>query len=185
MADARLARNAFDYLAGLAAASGTRLVAAQRLRHPLDEGAVVHEGEWSARLGLPGWPAEAEVLAVGRELALARLTGTPIHLQQVSTAAAVALIRQAKADALDVTAEVSPHHLVLTHATAARFDPNTKTLPPLRTEEDVVALRAAVVDGTIDAIATDHFPTAIDAKELPWEDAPFGFSAWRRPSPCC
>ncbi|MEM8923643.1 MAG: amidohydrolase family protein, partial [Actinomycetota bacterium] len=131
-------------------------------------------GEWSARLGLAGRPAVAEELAVGREIALARLTGASIHLQQVSTAGAVALIRAAKAEAVPVTAEVSPHHLVLTEAVLAGFDPTTKLDPPLRTEADVVALRAAVADGTIDAIATAHAPHTVDAVERPFDAAPFG-----------
>lgn len=172
--DPRVLRNALEYLTSMAEATDARLVVAQRLHHELGAGGVMHEGEWSSRLGLPGIPAAAEELAVAQQLALARLTGARIHLQQVSTAGAVGQIAEAKADAVAVTAEVSPHHLVLTDADVASFDPNLRLDPPLRTEADVAALRAAVLDGTIDAVATGHRPDTIDAKELAFDEAPAG-----------
>ncbi|MEM9614046.1 MAG: dihydroorotase [Actinomycetota bacterium] len=172
--DPRVLRNALEYLMSMAEATDTRLVVAQRLHHELGSGGIMHEGEWSSRLGLPGIPAAAEELAVTQQLALARLTGARLHLQQVSTAGAVRLIAEAKADAVAVTAEVSPHHLVLTDADVASFDPNLRLDPPLRTEVDVAALRAAVLDGTIDAVATGHRPHTVDAKELAFDEAPVG-----------
>lgn len=172
--DPVVARRAIDYLSGVGESLGVRLVAAQRGGHELAASGVMNEGEWSSRLGLAGQPAAAEELAVGRDLALARLTGTALHLQQVSTAGAVELIRAAKAAKTPVTAEVSPNHLVLTDADLSGYDTNRKLDPPLRTRADVDALRAAVVDGTIDAITTDHAPWAVDAKERPFDGAPFG-----------
>ncbi len=172
--DPRVLRNALEYLASMAEATDTRLVVAQRLQHELGVGGVMHEGEWSSRLGLPGIPAAAEELAVAQQLALARLTGARIHLQQVSTAGSVRLIAEAKADAVEVTAEVSPHHLVLTDADVASFDPNLRLDPPLRTSFDTAALRAGLLDGTIDAVATGHRPHTVDAKELAFDEAPVG-----------
>ena len=168
-------RRALEYLGGVAAATGVRLVAAQRLQTDALAGAgVMHEGAWSARLGLPGQPGLGEELMATQTIGLARLTGTPVHLQQVSTAAAVEAIRAAKADSVPVTAEVSPHHLVLDDGAVAGYDPNLKTEPPLRPRSDIEALVAAVADGTIDAIATDHHPHTMDAKERPFDQAPFG-----------
>jgi dihydroorotase len=173
--DVAVARRALDYLAGVAAADRVEVVAADPCQlDALADGAVMHEGEWSSRLGLPGQPAEAEELAVARNLALARMTGCRVHLQGLSTARSVALLRAARVEGLTVTAEVFPHHLVLTHAACAGFDPRTKVSPPLRTGTDVEALRAAVADGTIDAIATDHGPATADATERPFDQAPFG-----------
>ncbi|MGF1598208.1 MAG: dihydroorotase [Acidimicrobiales bacterium] len=175
VADAAVVRRALEYAAGVARASGIEVRLAQRGRlDDLAAAGIVNEGVWSSRLGLPGQPAAAEELGVTREIALARLTGAPVHLQQISTAGAVELIRGAKAAGVPVTAEVSPHHLVLDESVVATFDPNVKVDPPLRTAGDIAALRAAVLDGTIDAVATGHRPHTIDAKELPFDQAPFG-----------
>ncbi len=173
--NAGVMRRALEYGAGIAEATGAPVVLAQMCRlDALAEQGVMHEGEWSSRLGLPGQPALAEELVVMRELALARLTGARIHLQQISTAGTVALIRSAKAEGLTVSAEVSPEHLVLTDAACAGYDPNLKLSPPLRTEADIAALRAGLLDGTIDAVATGHQPRTVDAKEQPFDQAPDG-----------
>lgn len=173
--DPAVFRQALEYLGGTAAATGLTLVAAQRGRcDALDQGGVMHEGAWSARLGLPGQPRVGEELMVNQAIALGRLTGTPVHLQQLSTAAAVDAVRSAKADRALVTAEVSPHHLILDHEAVATYHPNLKTRPPLRERSDVEALIEGVADGTIDAIASDHHPHTLDAKEQPFDQAPFG-----------
>ncbi|MDH5291689.1 MAG: amidohydrolase family protein, partial [Acidimicrobiia bacterium] len=173
--DGAVVRRALEYAAGVADATGAPLVVAQRCRaDDLAGRSVMHEGRWSARLGLPGQPALAEELIVTREIALSRLTGGRVHLQQLSTAGSVALVRAAKAEGLRVTADVAPAHLVLTDADCAGFDPNLKLDPPLRTAADVAALRAGVADGTIDAVATGHRPCPPDAKELPFDQAPAG-----------
>jgi dihydroorotase len=134
----------------------------------------MHEGEWSSRLGIPGQPAEAEEMMVARDLMLARLTGARIHIQHVSTATSVAMVRAAKAEGLPVTAEATTHHFTLTHAECASYSPLFKVAPPLRTDTDVEAIRAGLADGTIDAVATDHAPHTQESKELPFEQAPPG-----------
>ena len=134
----------------------------------------MHEGEWSSRLGLPGKPAEAEEIMAMRDVALARLTGTRVHFQNLSTAGAVEVVRTAKKSGLPVTAEAAPHHFTLTDASCADLEAVFKVNPPLRTDEDVVAVKAGLADGTIDAIATDHAPcTGVD-KYLPFIAAPAG-----------
>ncbi len=140
----------------------------------LAAGGHMHEGEWSSRLGIPGQPAEAEELMVARDLALARLTGARVHFQHLSTAGSVAMVRAARADGLAVTAEATTHHFTLTHAACASYSPLFKVAPPLRTDEDVAAVRAALIDGGIDVIATDHAPHTTESKELPFEQAPPG-----------
>lgn len=173
--DAGVMRRALEYAAGVAEAAGVTLVVVQRcVLDALADHSVMHEGEWSARLGLPGQPALAEELVVSRDLALSRLTGARVHLHQVSTAGSVALLRAARGEGLPVTADVAPEHLVLTDAACAGYDPNLKLDPPLRTAADVAALRAGLLDGTIDAIATGHRPWTQDAKELPFDQAPAG-----------
>jgi dihydroorotase len=137
-------------------------------------GGHMHEGEWSARLGIPGQPAEAEELMVMRDIALARLTGCRIHFQHMSTARSVAMIRDAVAAGLPVTAEATTHHFTLTHAECASYDPLYKVNPPLRTAEDVEAVKAGLADGAIGIIATDHAPHAAETKELPFDEAPPG-----------
>ncbi|NBV73366.1 MAG: dihydroorotase [Actinobacteria bacterium] len=140
----------------------------------LTTGAVMHEGECCSHLGLPGWPALAEELMVHRDIELVRLTGSPVHLLHLSTARSVELVRAAKADGLPVTAEATPHHISLTDERLRGFDPLFKVNPPLRTMNDVEAVRRGLADGTIDAIATDHAPHPGHAKERPLDAAPPG-----------
>jgi dihydroorotase len=167
--DARLMRRALEYARGL----GVTLA-----QHCDDEalsaGGHMHEGVVSARLGLPGIPAEAEELMVARDIALARLTGGRVHLQHLSTAAALDRVRAARAAGVEVTCEVTPHHFTLTDESCTSFDPVFKVNPPLRTPADVDAVRAALSDGTVDAIATDHAPHAPEDKEQPFDQAPPG-----------
>ena len=140
----------------------------------LTQGAVMHECGCSSDLGVPGWPSIAEELMVHRDIELARLTGARIHFLHLSTSGSVELVRQAKLDGLPVTAEVTPHHLSLTAELLRGFDATFKVNPPLRTISDIDALKAGVLDGTIDAIATDHAPHARRDKELPLDQAPPG-----------
>jgi len=167
--DPRLMRRALEY----ASALGVTLA-----QHCEDEalaaGGQMNEGEWSSRLGLPGIPAEAEELMVSRDLALCRLTGGRVHFLHLSTARSVAMLRQAKAAGLAVTAEAAPHHFTLTDAAVASYDTVFKVNPPLRTEVDVAAVKAGLADGSLDAIATDHAPHAQEAKEAPFDQAPPG-----------
>jgi dihydroorotase len=134
----------------------------------------MHEGWCCSRLGLPGWPALAEELMVHRDIELVRLTGGRAHLLHLSTARSVELVRAAKADGLAVTAEVTPHHLSLTDELLASYDAVYKVNPPLRTMDDVRALRSGLADGTIDAVATDHAPHVAETKERPLDEAPPG-----------
>jgi dihydroorotase len=140
----------------------------------LAAGGVMHEGEWSARLGLAGQPSEAEELMVARDLMLARLTGARAHFQHLSTAGSVELVRAAKASGIAVTAEATTHHFTLTDAECSSFSPLFRVAPPLRTAADVAAVRAGLADGTIDAIATDHAPHTTEDKERPFAAAPPG-----------
>jgi dihydroorotase len=167
--DARLMRRALEYAAGLDAT-----VAEHCEDAALARGGHMHEGEWSSRLGIPGIPAEAEEVMLARDLALARRTGARLHALHVSTEGSVALVRAAKAAGVAVTAEVTPHHLALTDAAVASFDPVFKVSPPLRPQADVQALQAGLADGTLDAVATDHAPHPKEAKELPFDQAPPG-----------
>ncbi|MCX7905940.1 MAG: dihydroorotase [Bacteroidetes bacterium] len=145
---------------------------------------VMHEGAVSTRLGLKGIPAEAETAMLARDLELAARTGGHLHVAHLSTARGVELVRRAKAEGVPVTAEVCPHHIALTDEAVAEraYDPNTKMNPPLRTAQDVAALKAGLVDGTIDVIATDHAPHAPEEKEVEFSAAPFGIigleTAW-------
>ena len=169
--DDRLMRRALEYASGLP----QDVVLAQHCEvEALSEGGHMHEGEWSSRLGIPGIPAEAEELMVARDIALSRLTGAAMHFQHLSTAGSVELVRAAKARGLAVTAEATPHHFTLTHAEVASFDPVFKVNPPLRTADDVAAVKAGLADGTIDAIATDHAPHTREVKEAPFDAAPCG-----------
>lgn len=167
--DNLLMRRAMEYATGL----GVTLA-----QHCEDDalcgGGHMHEGEWSARLGIAGQPAEAEELMVMRDIALARLTGCRIHFQHLSTARSVAMVRDAVAAGLPVTAEATPHHFTLTHAECASYDPVFKVNPPLRTEVDVAAVKAGLADGVIATIATDHAPHTTESKELPFDQAPPG-----------
>jgi dihydroorotase len=135
---------------------------------------VVNEGAVSTRLGLPGNPAVAEVVHVARDLLLAELTGAHLHVSHVSTGGAVALVREARARGVHVTAEVAPHHLTLTDEATLGYDPNTKMAPPLRGKDDVAACIEGLADGTLDAIATDHAPHAVHEKEVEFTAAPPG-----------
>ncbi|HXY27708.1 MAG TPA: dihydroorotase [Acidimicrobiales bacterium] len=167
--DGALMRRALDYAKGL----GVTL--AQHCEDAcLAAGGAMHEGCWSSRLGLPGVPAAAEEVMVARDIALARLTRAPVHFLHLSTAGSVDLVRRAKAEGLPVTAEAAPHHMLLTHAAVAGYDPVFKVNPPLRTEQDVAAVVAGLCDGTIDAVATDHAPHAPEAKDVPFDQAPPG-----------
>ena len=135
----------------------------------------VNEGVASTRLGLLGWPAEGEEIQIARDIALARLTGCKLHIQHVTTARGLDLVRQAKAEGLPVTCEVTPHHMFLTEdAIGDDYDTNLKVNPPLRTAADAEALIAGVVDGTVDAIVTDHAPHINFEKDREFELAPFG-----------
>jgi dihydroorotase len=167
--DGRLMRRALEYAKGL----GVTL--AQHCEDDvLAAGGAMNEGAVSALLGLPGQPAEAEEVMVMRDIALARLTGGRVHFQHLSTRRSVALVAAAKAEGLAVTCEATPHHLALTDELCASYDPVFKVNPPLRTAEDVAAVRAGLADGTIDCIATDHAPHAPETKEQPFDEAPPG-----------
>ncbi len=173
--DDSVMRRALEYAGGLETDDGVPLVLSQHCEvTALSQGGVMHEGEWSDRLGLGGQPAEAEELMVMRDIALARLTGVRVHFQHLSTAGSVGMVRAAKAAGLPVSAEATPHHFSLTDACCADYDATFKVHPPLRTDADVVAVREGLRDGTIDAIATDHAPHTPDSKELPFDQAPPG-----------
>ncbi|PZU47465.1 MAG: dihydroorotase [Arsenicicoccus sp.] len=168
--DARLMRRALEYVKAFDG------VVSQHAQDPrlADGTACCHEGELSGRLGLPGWPAVAEETIVARDVMLARHTGSRVHVAHVSTAGSVEVIRWAKAQGIAVTAEVTPHHLMLTEDELVGYDPTFKVNPPLRPGEDTLALREALADGTIDAVATDHAPHVRQDKEHAFSDAAFG-----------
>jgi dihydroorotase len=140
----------------------------------LAEGAQMHEGYSSATFGLAGSPGETEEIVVARDLALTRLTGGRLHLCHLSSAASVDLVRRAKTAGLRVTAEVTPHHLTFVDEDLSAYDTNLKVNPPLRSVEDREALRAGLADGTIDAVATDHAPHAVEEKEAEFDQSPPG-----------
>jgi len=144
--------------------------------HSLSAGGVMHEGRWSLILGLKGMPAAAEDVDVVRDCVLAKLTGARVHIAHVSTRGALEAVRQAKNDGLPVTCEVTPHHWTLTDEAVQEYDTNTKMSPPLRSRDHVDAVLAAMKDGTIDAIATDHAPHHADEKGLEFDQAPFGIT---------
>jgi dihydroorotase len=152
-------------------------VIAQHAQDPrLTEGAQLNEGEMSGRLGLAGWPAVAEEAVIARDCLLAAHVDSALHVCHVSTAGSVEIIRWAKSKGWPVTAEVTPHHLLLTDELAANYDPVFKVNPPLRTAADVAELRRALADGTIDCVATDHAPHPVEAKETEWSEAAFGMT---------
>ncbi len=167
--DDRLMRRALEYATGL----GVTLAQHCEVTS-LSEGTCMNEGEWSARLGLPGQPPEAEELMVMRDIALVRLTGARMHFLHLSTAGSVAMVAAARAAGLPVTAEAAPHHFTLTDACCAGYDATFKVHPPLRSDNDVAAVVAGLADGSIDAIATDHAPHAPEEKERPFDQAPPG-----------
>ena len=150
-------------------------VIAQHAQEPaLTSGSQMNEGIVSATLGLKGWPAVAEEAIIARDVLLAEHVGSRLHICHLTTAGGVEIIRWAKARGINVTAEVTPHHLLLTDELARSYDPIFKVNPPLRTEEDVMALRAGLADGTIDIVATDHAPHPGESKECEWQEAAFG-----------
>ena len=134
----------------------------------------MNEGEVSSILGLRGWPKVAEEAIIARDVLLAEHVGARLHICHLSTAGSVEIIRWAKSRGINVTAEVTPHHLILTDESARTYDPVYKVNPPLRTQEDVAALRGALADGTIDIVATDHAPHPSEDKESEWSAAAFG-----------
>ncbi len=167
--DPLLMRRAYEY------ASDLGIVMAQHCEVArLTDGAVMHEGACCSHLGLPGWPSLAEELMVHRDIELVRLTGGRAHLLHLSTAGSVELVRRAKADGLAVTAEATPHHISLTDELLRSYDAVYKVNPPLRTRDDIAAVRAGLADGTIDALATDHAPHESATKEQPLDSAPPG-----------
>jgi dihydroorotase len=181
VADAHLMRRALEYAGML------NIPVIDHCEDPaLDGGGVMHEGWVSTRLGLHGVPAAAEEIMVARNIALAEETGSHVHLAHISTTGSIALVRAAKARGIAVTAEVTPHHLALTHEavltgpaeapTLLAYDTNAKVNPPLRTHTDTEACIAALLDGTIDCIATDHAPHAIQDKLCELDTAAFGIS---------
>jgi dihydroorotase len=150
-------------------------VIAQHAQEPaLTKGAQMNEGDISSRLGLKGWPAVAEEAIIARDVLLVDHVQSRLHICHLTTAGGVEIIRWAKARGINVTAEVTPHHLLLTDDYANSYDPIFKVNPPLRTQRDVEALREGLADGTIDIVATDHAPHPAEAKECEWQEAAFG-----------
>jgi dihydroorotase len=171
VSDAGLMRRALEYVKAFDGA------VAQHAQEPrLTVGAQMNEGVNSSLLGLTGWPAVAEEAIIARDCLLTAHVSSRLHVCHVSTAGSVEIVRWAKAKGWDVTAEVTPHHLVLTDDLAATYDPVFKVNPPLRTQADVEALRAGLADGTIDCVATDHAPHALEDKETEWGAASFGMT---------
>ena len=174
VSDAMLMRRALEYVKAFDG------VIAQHAQEPrLTEGAQMNEGEVSGRLGLVGWPAVAEEAIIARDCLLAAHVGSRLHVCHVSTAGSVEILRWAKSKGWNVTAEVTPHHLLLTdelveHSPVGAYNPIHKVNPPLRTREDVEALRQALADGTIDCVATDHAPHPVEDKETEWDAAAMG-----------
>lgn len=140
----------------------------------LSRNGVMNEGYWSTVLGLPGMPSEAEEVAISRDLYLAKLTGSRLHIAHLSTCGGVELVRKAKEENIRVSCEVTPHHLAICDEVVKSFNTNTKVNPPLRTKKDIQALKMGLKEGIIDVIATDHAPHAEEEKELEYSKAPFG-----------
>lgn len=169
--NALLMRRAMEYVKSIGG------FIAQHAQEPtLTAEAQMNEGEVSAKLGLPGWPAVAEEAIIARDVLLAQHTGARLHICHVSTAGSVEIIRWAKDRGVAVTAEVTPHHLMLTDELAASYDPVYKVNPPLRTRHDVEALRQGLAEGVIDVIGTDHAPHPTQAKECEWAQAAMGMT---------
>ncbi|MEQ1737085.1 MAG: dihydroorotase, partial [Rhodoglobus sp.] len=167
--DPLLMRRALEYVTTFGG------VIAQHAQDPrLTVGAQLNEGALSSELGLVGWPAVAEESIIARDVLLAQHVGARLHVCHVSTAGSVEIIRWAKARGVDVTAEVTPHHLLLTEELARGYDSRFKVNPPLRRDEDVTSLRSALADGTIDVVATDHAPHPVEAKDCAWDEAANG-----------
>ena len=167
--DASVMRSALTYAGQLG-----RPVITYAMDAALARGGIMREGELSFRLGLPGIPAEAETVMVARDVELARLSGAHLHVAHVSAARSVELIRQAREQGVRVTAEVTPHHLMLTHEAMEAYDASVKVEPPLGTAEDRQALRRALAEGVIDCVASDHSPHAVHEKQAELDQAPFG-----------
>ena len=169
VSDALLMRRALEYVKTFDG------VVAQHAQEPrLTEGAQMNEGVVSGELGLAGWPAVAEEAIIARDVLLAQHVGARVHICHLSTAGSVEVVRWAKARGISVTAEVTPHHLMLTEELVRSYDARYKVNPPLRREEDVLALRAGLADGTIDIIATDHAPHPSESKDCEWHAASMG-----------
>ncbi|MFF9149121.1 dihydroorotase [Streptomyces sp. NPDC014861] len=167
--DAVIMRRALEYVKAFGG------VVAQHAQEPrLTEGAQMNEGIVSAELGLGGWPAVAEESIIARDVLLAEHVGSRVHICHLSTAGSVEIVRWAKSRGIDVTAEVTPHHLLLTDELVRTYNPVYKVNPPLRTERDVLALREALADGTIDIVATDHAPHPHEDKDCEWAAAAMG-----------
>ncbi|WP_031515401.1 dihydroorotase [Streptomyces sp. NRRL F-5123] len=167
--DAVIMRRALEYVKAFDG------VVAQHAQEPrLTEGAQMNEGTVSGELGLTGWPAVAEESIIARDVLLAAHVGSRVHICHLSTAGSVEIVRWAKSKGWDVTAEVTPHHLLLTDELVRSYDPVYKVNPPLRTEADVLALREALADGTIDCVATDHAPHPHEDKDCEWAAAAMG-----------
>jgi len=171
VADPLLMRRALEYVKAF-----DGLIAQHAQEPRLTEGAQLNEGEVASKLGLAGWPAAAEEAIIARDCLLAAHVGSRLHVCHVSTAGSVEILRWAKSKGWQVTAEVTPHHLLLTDDLATGYDPVFKVNPPLRTQADVAALRAALADGTIDCVATDHAPHPVEAKETEWAAAANGMT---------
>jgi dihydroorotase len=169
VSDAVLMRRALEYVKAFGGA------VAQHAQEPrLTEAAQMNEGPMSGVLGLQGWPAVAEESIIARDVLLAGHVGSRLHVCHVSTVGSVEILRWAKGKGIDVTAEVTPHHLLLTEDLVASYDPRFKVNPPLRTKTDVAALREGLADGTIDAVATDHAPHSLEDKDCEWAAAAMG-----------
>lgn len=169
VADSLVMRRALEYVSTFGG------VIAQHAQDPrLTEDAQINEGALSEKLGLAGWPAVAEEAIIARDILLAEYTGARLHICHLSTKGSVELVRQAKARGHKVTAEATPHHLLLTEELTAGYDPLFKVNPPLRRDEDVEALRLGVADGTIDIVATDHAPHPTESKDCAFDEAAFG-----------
>ena len=169
--DASLMRRALEYVKAFDG------VVAQHAQEPrLTEGAQMNEGELSGKLGLAGWPAVAEEAIIARDVLLAEHVGSRLHVCHLSTAGSVEIIRWAKSRGINVTAEVTPHHLFFTDDVVTSYDPIYKVNPPLRTQKDVEAVRAGLADGTIDIVATDHAPHPAEDKDCEWTAAAFGMT---------
>ena len=169
--DPALMRRALEYVKAF------DVVVAQHAQEPkLTEGAQMNEGELSGKLGLAGWPAVAEEAIIARDVLLAEHVGSRLHVCHLSTAGSVEIIRWAKSRGINVTAEVTPHHLFFTDDVVTSYDPIYKVNPPLRTAKDVAAVRAGLADGTIDIVATDHAPHPAEDKDCEWSAAAFGMT---------
>lgn len=171
VSDPMLMRRALEYVKAFDG------VIAQHSQDPrLTENSQMHEGKVSAELGLRGWPAVAEESIIARDVLLAEHVGSRLHVCHLSTAGSVEIVRLAKARGINVTAEVTPHHLLLTDELARTYSPLYKVNPPLRTQADVEAVREALADGTIDVVGTDHAPHPVEDKDCEWQAGAFGMT---------